>query len=825
MMGKLVVLTLEGNLEEQGFRVHLEIGVEGMRPDLEMTKELPANPELATHLEEHWLEKYRPLGAPYRIKPTEIINEGAINLRECQESAKQLEAEFKDWLEAESFREIDRELRSELSREEEIRVLIRTEDRQLQKLPWHLWDFVKSYGKAEVGLSPPEYRRTDRFQQITGKLRIRILAILGHQEGIDTQKDRQLLKKLPNAEVTFLVEPSYLEINDRLWEQDWDIIFFAGHSLTEGDEGRIYINPDEFITTDELWIGLKKAVERGLQLAIFNSCDGLGLAQRIGDRQIPLTIVMRELVPDRVAQEFLKYFLTAFASGESFYLAVRSARDRLRALEREFPCASWLPVICQNPATLPPTWEDLSSISEENSLLSLPHRKHTVTKKNDRRKNRSRWRKLRVAIIASLIITSLIMWGRWQGKLQTLELIAYDHLMQQRPIKRPDDRILVVRITPKDLEQLKTVEESQSQSEKKDGRISSYALDRLFAKLQKHQPRVIGLSIFRPGSVETNYPTFKTSLNDGNVIAICHLKSPEFADIQGSVDAPDDAPKERIGLVDYLLDQDGVIRRQLLWLKAEDRFPCKSKEIQSFSLKLAVSYLEKKGELEQFQIYDNFIKINNKVFKSLNLQTGGYHRTDSYEKETFQSYENKSIHVMLNYRPFQDYKKDIASVVTLTYVLSDQLTDDLVKDKIVIIGYDRETDRYKVPQMKGSLANEQLPGIFVDAQMVSHILSVVEGKQNLIWTWSWWEDTLWVWIWSITGATLTMRLKWYKLLNFHSLVFLVFVNGVAMSILYLLCRLVFLLKEGWIPLVPSILALLITGSSIALLMILQRQEY
>jgi hypothetical protein len=71
---------------------------------------------------------------------------------------------------------------------------------------------------------------------------------------------------------------------------------------------------------------------------------------------------MREPVPDAVAQEFLNQFLTAFSSGKSFYLSVREAREKLQSLEQYFPCASWLPIICQNPAEIPPTWDSLRGI-------------------------------------------------------------------------------------------------------------------------------------------------------------------------------------------------------------------------------------------------------------------------------------------------------------------------------------------------------------------------------------------------------------------------------------------------------------------------------
>jgi hypothetical protein len=64
-------------------------------------------------------------------------------------------------------------------------------------------------------------------------------------------------------------------------------------------------------------------------------------------------------VPDLVAQEFVKHFLEAFSGGQSFYLAVRYARLRLQGLEDEFPAASWLPVICQNPTQDSLSWQQL----------------------------------------------------------------------------------------------------------------------------------------------------------------------------------------------------------------------------------------------------------------------------------------------------------------------------------------------------------------------------------------------------------------------------------------------------------------------------------
>jgi hypothetical protein len=97
-----------------------------------------------------------------------------------------------------------------------------------------------------------------------------------------------------------------------------------------------------------------------LHLAIFNSCDGLGLARQLADLHLPQIIVMRERVPDRAAQEFLKEFFSYYSRGKSLYFSVRQARQELQNIESRFPCASWMPVIWQNSAEMPQKWGQLS---------------------------------------------------------------------------------------------------------------------------------------------------------------------------------------------------------------------------------------------------------------------------------------------------------------------------------------------------------------------------------------------------------------------------------------------------------------------------------
>jgi tetratricopeptide (TPR) repeat protein len=386
-MAKLVVLKLTGNLES-GFQIAIEMGEDGQQPKLKMDSALPANPELAEQSHQHWNNTYRHLGHSSRIKRPEVIYGGHLNpqIQACQESAKQLEQHLNEWLSSASFQNVREEWRDFVRKHEDVRVLVQTKDPSVEKLPWHSWNLLKcDYEKAEIALAYSQYKGREPSLP-NPKEKVRVLAIFGSSEGIDLNTDRQLLEDLGDrAELEIFVEPDRQEINDRLWEKSWDIIFFAGHSETQGNEGSIYLNSKDRLTLTELWYGLRKAVENGLQLAIFNSCDGLGLARSLDDILIPQTIVMRERVPDLVAQDFLRYFLQAFANGQSLYLSVREARERLQGLEDKYPCATWLPVIYQNPAEIPLLWDEYlgrSGSAPEPVKLSPPpsppHRKIPV---------------------------------------------------------------------------------------------------------------------------------------------------------------------------------------------------------------------------------------------------------------------------------------------------------------------------------------------------------------------------------------------------------------------------------------------------------------
>jgi uncharacterized protein YjbI with pentapeptide repeats len=361
---KLVILHVgEGDLT-LGFPITLQVGWDQSFRSLQFTKgRLAPAPELFI-LYDQWRSTYRRCltrglhsGLRLDAPVNQVTNMSQDDFfQDCHELADRLEKSLNVWLNADSFRPIKERLLEQLMPSEAIQMVLQTDDRQLRRLPFQRWDFFERYPKAELALSTPDFERIEGSR--SSRIPMQVLAILGDSTGIDLQQDQVLLTQLPGAAVTFLVEPQRQILNDHLWDKPWDILFFAGHSSShpEHETGQLQINQSDRLTISQLKHALRKAIAQGLRLAIFNSCDGLGLARELAELHIPQMIVMREPVPDLVAQAFLKNFLSEFSSGKPLYQSVREAREKLQGLEDQFPCATWLPVICQNAAEPPLVW-------------------------------------------------------------------------------------------------------------------------------------------------------------------------------------------------------------------------------------------------------------------------------------------------------------------------------------------------------------------------------------------------------------------------------------------------------------------------------------
>ncbi|MHC5613562.1 MAG: CHASE2 domain-containing protein [Nostoc sp.] len=756
-MGKLVVLKFGEGSFDQGFPVTLQIGEEHQHATTEITGKLPSFPEMPLYYS-HWQSSYRQIGNRYRLHADKMQVTNVSMIQDCENTSHILRARFNTWLRAEEFRPLREKWLERLSSSEEVRVILQTENRQLQLLPWHLWDLLERYPKAEIALSSPSYDRIHKPRTLNQL--VNILAIVGNSQGIDTQADQALLQQCSNAEVSFLVEPQRQQLTDHLWGKNWDILFFAGHSSSQrnGESGRIYLNKTDSLTIGELKYALRKAIDNGLQLAIFNSCDGLGLARELADLQIPQMIVMREPVPDQVAKEFLKYFLQGFACGESFYRSVRQARERLQGLEDRFPCATWLPVICQNPAQIPPTWDELRSRKiEDTSNLALSTR-----------------RRFQTTLLSSFAITALVFAVRLVGFVEISEIQAFDLMMRSRPAEGLDPRLLVITIDDDDLAIQRQNNESLIGAS-----ISEKSLNKLLAKLNQYQPRAIGLDIYR--DFKAKQPDLITRLQQThNLVGVCK-GSDGTLNIKG-IKPPPEIPAGNLGFSDFINDPDGVIRRHLLFMRQEATSFCPAPF--AFSLELAFLYLRPSGIQPKFTPEGN-LQLGKTIFPNLKSRTGGYQNIDANGGQ-----------ILLNYRS----SKQIAEQVKLTEFLSNPVNLNAIKDRIVLIGVVAKGDSPDTwPTPYGVPLNEQMPGVLVQAHMISQILSAVQDGRPLLRVWSLWVEVVWIWGWSLVGGVLA----WRKL----SFPWLILAVSITFSVLYLVCF-GLLISGAWVPFVPSALSLL-----------------
>ena len=205
--------------------------------------------------------------------------------------------------------------------------------------------------------SRPSYPQTSK---------IRILVIVGESDDISTDKDLEVIQQLEQdnpdtVEVISLLQPSPARLQAILEDpQGFHILVYVGHSRSDndGNVGWLLLNQTDEISISNFKFALSRLVRKGLQLAIFNSCDGLGIAQQLAQIDMPRCIVMKEPVPDPVAVDFLQRFFHEFSTKRrSLLMAMRAARQGLEHFSPYYSEVTWLPTVCIKQNAEPLTWQ------------------------------------------------------------------------------------------------------------------------------------------------------------------------------------------------------------------------------------------------------------------------------------------------------------------------------------------------------------------------------------------------------------------------------------------------------------------------------------
>lgn len=411
--------------------------------------------------------------------------------------------------------------------------------------------------------------------------------------------------------------------------------------------------------------------------------------------------------------------------------------------------------------------------------------------------------KPRTVIGAGFGVTLLILIARLFGLLEGLELAAYDHLLRQRAAEPQDDRFLVV-----------TVDE-KSGSFIRDGLISGRyqptigtlpddALNEAIQVLNDNAARLIGLDFYRdfPATAELTQ-TFQQA---DNVVTVCLFGDTETPGVYAATEV---AP-EQVSFSNFVSDRPGgatYVRRHYL-MDAPDPEYCSINT--AFSLTLAQRFLEPEGITFQSPetpegIYSgNGMQIGAVTVPNLRPARGIYYR-DGDELNGYQT--------LVNFRttPNADTGKAkdataFAPQVSLEALLTGVVPSDLIRDRIVLIGYvdyaDRNADSWETP-------HGTMPGVFVQGQMTSQLISATLDGRSLIHWWPFGQEALWILGWGLAGGFMARQTSRFRMLALGI--------GIGTGMLYVCCWGAMVFATLWIPFIPAFGAFALTAGGVALI--------
>lgn len=384
---------------------------------------------------------------------------------------------------------------------------------------------------------------------------------------------------------------------------------------------------------------------------------------------------------------------------------------------------------------------------------------------------------------AGLIICVLVCAGvigvRYIGILEPTELALYDLYLRQQPqVSQPEDRIVIVTVSEDDIRRLGSWP------------MNDGLLARVLKNLLAHQPRVIGLDIFRNIQV----PPGTEELKELFAVDIPVVLVKKFGDrispgVPGPFMAGTGSP---VGFSDALVDDGGITRRGLLFM--DDGVESST----SFGLLLAAVYLQKEGiGLYPDPANPELLKFGKTVFTPLDSEAGGYIRMDA-----------RGYQFLLD---FTSAKTGFATI-SLTDVLAGEFPGEAVRDRIVLIGATAESlrDYFYIPISRSREEGQRVYGIEVHATMISQLLRcAVEGREPVKYLPDS-EELCWIALWGVLGYLVGLKVhhfRWFSVL-------LLIIPGVLAGITFVL-----FMRGLWIPVTPPVFAFLLSADSFRLYML------
>lgn len=372
---------------------------------------------------------------------------------------------------------------------------------------------------------------------------------------------------------------------------------------------------------------------------------------------------------------------------------------------------------------------------------------------------------------------------RLTGILQVWEWTALDQFFCLRLIEPAETRVVVVGIDETDLQKVKRWP------------FPDTVIAQLLKKVQAHQPRAIGLDIYRDLPVEPGHAELlKVYRETPNLFGIEQMKDRDSA---GIPPPPILGDRGQVGFNNLIFDADGKVRRGLLYWAVED-----GTTHESLILKLSLTYLKAEGITPQPATSNpDYLQLGNAVFRRFAANDGAYVQAD-----------DGGYQILANLRG----SANAIPTVSMADVLEDRVPPEMLRDRIVLIGSTAISLKdffYTSYSYRLGQSPHPISGVELQAQFVSQVLSAVLDGRGLINVWAFPLEWLWILLWSWLGAKVVWKLR-----SPYKAVPVIVLAGVGLvGISYGA-----FLANWWIPLVPPFLGL--AGSAIVIFALLAHLE-
>ena len=324
---------------------------------------------------------------------------------------------------------------------------------------------------------------------------------------------------------------------------------------------------------------------------------------------------------------------------------------------------------------------------------------------------------LALGLVASLIVVGL----RSAGFIQFVELATYDvylRLTEQQSVHEP--RVVLVQTIEEDIQALA------------EWPLSDRHMVEVLEKLLAYEPRAIGVDLYRdipvpPGTDDLN----KLLTRDKRVFVIEKFGEDSSKRVAGPAVLRGTG---QIGFADVVVDDDGVVRRGLLFLDDGESFSV------SLALRLALAYLAEEGIAPQAGDPDPaHIRLGEVTLRPFESNDAVYEDADA-----------RGYQYLLDYRGgaerFQTY--------SLVDVLEGRVEPDLIKGNVVIVGVNAESvkDEFLTPYDRFTRRGQATAGIAVHGYAVSQLLrTALDGDEPTQFLSDRFEY-LWILLWGMAAA-------------------------------------------------------------------------